>query len=123
MINECHPLLAAGAGQNALRLPDEAVVPYCDALGDRLSRLGAALEEEQKEGRLSIAAVQATRAFLHEIRATLLVMALKHGRQLLDSASRSARTTTAGRRTTSWSSAPLPQPEPQMNCGLRYKTR
>src|SRR5262245_9065213 len=84
MISERHPLLAAGAGQNALMLPDEAVVPYCDVLGDRLSRLGAALQEEQKEGRLSIAAFDATRAFLHEIRATLLVMALKHGRQLLD---------------------------------------
>ena len=84
MISERHPLLAAGAGQNARMLPDEAVVPYCDELGDRLSRLGAALAEEQKEGRISIAAFDATRAFLHEIRATLLVMALKHGRQLLD---------------------------------------
>jgi hypothetical protein len=84
IINERHPLLAAGAGQNTRMLPDEAVVPYCDILGDRLSRLGAALGEEQKEGRLSIAAFEATRAFLHEIRATLLVMALKHGRQLLD---------------------------------------
>jgi hypothetical protein len=84
MISERHPLLAAGAGQNALMLPDAAVVPYCDALGDRLSHLGTALQEEQKEGRLSIAAYNATRAFLHELRATLMVMALKHGRQLLD---------------------------------------
>src|SRR3954462_13426890 len=84
MISERHPLLAAGAGQNARMLPDEAVVPYCDALGDRLSQLGTALAEEQKEGRISIAALDAARAFLHEIRPTLLVMALKHGRQLLD---------------------------------------
>ncbi|HEX5691488.1 MAG TPA: hypothetical protein VFX76_15855 [Roseiflexaceae bacterium] len=84
MINERHPLLAAGAGQNTRMLPDEAVVPYCDALGDRLSHLGSALQEEQRAGRLSIAAFGAARAFLHEIRATLLVMALKHGRQLLD---------------------------------------
>jgi hypothetical protein len=81
---ERHPLLAAGGGQNARMLPDEAVVAYCDALGDRLSHLGAALAAEQKEGRISIAALQAARAFLQEIRATLLVMALKHGRQLLD---------------------------------------
>ena len=84
MISERHPLLAAGAGQNTRTLPDEAVVPYCDALADRISHLSAAIQEEQKEGRLSIAACTATRAFLHELRATLTVMALKHGRQLLD---------------------------------------
>jgi len=84
MTIERHPLLAAGAGQNAVMLPDAAVVPYCDALGDRLSYLGAALGSEQKEGRISIAACDATRAFLHELRATLMVLALKHGRQLLD---------------------------------------
>jgi hypothetical protein len=65
-------------------LPDEAVVPYCDALGDRLSYLGTALGVEQQEGRLSIAACDATRVFLHELSATLTVLALKHGRQLLD---------------------------------------
>ena len=65
-------------------LPDEAVVPYCDALGGRLGWLAAALGQEQKEGRLSIAAFKASQAFLQETRATILVMALKHGRQLLD---------------------------------------
>ena len=38
-----HPLQAAGAGQNSRMLPDEAVVTYCDALGDRLGWLGGAL--------------------------------------------------------------------------------
>src|SRR5215210_3747667 len=79
-----HPLQAIGVGQNSRMLPDEAVVPYCDALGDRLGWLAAALGEEQKEGRLSIAGFKAAQIFLHEIRATVLVMALKHGRQLLD---------------------------------------
>jgi hypothetical protein len=37
MISERHPLLAAGAGQNTRMLPDEAVVPYCDTLGDGIS--------------------------------------------------------------------------------------
>jgi hypothetical protein len=78
-----HPLQSLGAGQAERMLPDEAVVPYCDTLGDRLGWLGAALGEEQKEGRISIAAFKATLAFLHETRATILVMALKHGRQLL----------------------------------------
>jgi hypothetical protein len=79
-----HPLLAAGAGQNSLMLPDEAVVAYCDTLGDRLGWLAKALGEEQTAGRISIAALKAAHAFLHEIRATVLVMALKHGRQLMD---------------------------------------
>lgn len=79
-----HPLLSAGAGQNTRLLPDEAVVPYCDALADRLTTLGVALGREQQEGRLSIAARDATLSFLQELRATLAVMALKHGRQLLD---------------------------------------
>ena len=79
-----HPLLAAGAGASERRLPDEAVVPYCDALGDRLGWLNGVLAAEQREGRMSIAAQKATQAFLHEIRATLMVLALKHGRQLLD---------------------------------------
>jgi hypothetical protein len=65
-------------------LPDEHVVHYCDELGDRLGWLGAALEQEQQAGRISIAAYKATHAFLHEIRATVMVLALKHGRQLLD---------------------------------------
>jgi hypothetical protein len=60
MISERHPLLAAGAGQNARRLPDEAVVPYCDALADRISYLSVTIQEEQKEGRLSIAACTGT---------------------------------------------------------------
>jgi len=79
-----HPLQSIGVGQNSRMLPDEAVVPYCDALGERLGWLGDALGEEQKEGRLSIAAARAAQAFLRETRATILVMALKHGRQLLD---------------------------------------
>jgi hypothetical protein len=79
-----HPLQAAGAGQAERMLPDAAVVPYCDTLGDRLNWLSAALDVEQQAGRLSIVACKAARAFLHEIRATLMVMALKHGRQLLD---------------------------------------
>ncbi len=83
MINR-HPLQALGAGQAERMLPDAAVVPYCDALGDRLSTLGTALGIEQKEGRISIAAFNAAQSFLHEIRATLMVMALKHGRQLLE---------------------------------------
>ena len=49
-------------------LPDEAVVPYCDALGERLGWLADALGEEQKEGRLSIAAAKAAQAFLRETR-------------------------------------------------------
>jgi hypothetical protein len=77
-------LMSAGAGQNSRMLPDEAVAPYCDALGDRLGALAKALEREQQAGRLSLAAASATTAFLQEIRATLAVMALKHGRQLLD---------------------------------------
>lgn len=77
-------LQTAGAGQNSRMLPDEAVVSYCDALGDRLGTLGKVLEEEQRAGRLSIAGYAAAKAFLHEIRATVMVMALKHGRQLLD---------------------------------------
>jgi len=81
---ERRSLMAAGAGQNARMLPDEAVVPYCDALGDRLGALALALEREQQGGRLSIAACAAASLFLNEIRATLAVMALKHGRQLLD---------------------------------------
>ncbi len=79
-----HPLQAAGAGQNSRMLPDEAVVTYCDALGDRLGWLGGALEAEQTAGRLSLAGCKAAQAFLQEIRATVLVLALKHGRQLLD---------------------------------------
>jgi hypothetical protein len=84
MLINRNSLQAAGAGQNARMLPDDAVVPYCDALGNRLGWLGAALAQEQKEGRLSIAAAGAAQTFLHEIRATIMVMALKHGRQLLD---------------------------------------
>ncbi|HEU4322369.1 MAG TPA: hypothetical protein VFS21_04390 [Roseiflexaceae bacterium] len=79
-----HPLLAAGGGLSERQLPDEAVVPYCDALGDRLGWLGSALGAEQQQARISIAAHKATLAFLHEIRATVMVLALKHGRQLLD---------------------------------------
>jgi hypothetical protein len=79
-----HPLLAAGAGQNSRMLPDEEVVAYCDALGDRLGHLAKALGAEQQAGRISIAGHQAAQAFLHEIRATILVLALKHGRQLMD---------------------------------------
>lgn len=77
-------LQSAGAGQNARALPDDAVVGYCDALGDRLGSLASALAEEQRAGRLSLGASQAAQAFLQEIRATVLVLALKHGRQLLD---------------------------------------
>jgi hypothetical protein len=84
MVINRNSLQAAGAGQNSRTLPDEAVVPYCDALGDRLGWLGAALDQEQTEGRLSLAANKAAHVFLHEIRATILVMALKHGRQLMD---------------------------------------
>jgi hypothetical protein len=83
MTDERHPLLAAGAGQAERRLTDTDVVAYCDALGERLGSLTAALEHERQEGRLSAAAAKATLAFLHEIRATMMVMALKHGRQLL----------------------------------------
>jgi hypothetical protein len=79
-----HPLQALGAGQAERMLPDEAVVRYCDALGDRLGWLGAAIEQEQKEGRISIAGFKAAQGFLREIRATIMVMTLKHGRQLLD---------------------------------------
>jgi len=32
-----HPLQSIGVGQNSRMLPDEAVVPYCDALGERLA--------------------------------------------------------------------------------------
>jgi hypothetical protein len=78
------PLLSAGAGQNKRNLPDEAVVPYCDALSARLGFLAEALHAEQRAGRLSIAAAKASAAFLADLRATLTVMALKHGRQLLD---------------------------------------
>jgi hypothetical protein len=78
-----HPLQSQGAGQAERLLPDEAVVGYCDQLGERFGWLRAALQEEQKEGRISIAAANATREFLHELRATMMVMALKHGRQLL----------------------------------------
>lgn len=83
MTIERHPLLAAGAGQSERMLPDDAVVSYCDTLGNRLGWLSNALEHEQTAGRLSIAAYQATKTFLHEIRATLMVLALKNGRQLL----------------------------------------
>lgn len=79
-----HPLQTLGAGEPARRLPDEAVAAYCDTLGERLTTLSKALAEEQKSGRLSAAATKATDAFVREIRATLMVMALKHGRQLLD---------------------------------------
>ena len=54
-----HPLQSIGIGQNSRMLPDEAVVPYCDSLGERLGWLANALAEEQKEGRLSIAAAKA----------------------------------------------------------------
>src|SRR5689334_9796870 len=80
----CHALLAAGGGQSGRLLPDEAVVAYCDELGNRLAWLGAAQSEEQKERRISIAGFKAAQAFFREIRATIMVMALKHGRQLLD---------------------------------------
>lgn len=83
MTDERHPLLAAGAGQAERRLTDTDVVAYCDALGDRLGWLAAALDCERQEGRLSVAAAKASLAFLHEMRATMMVMALKHGRQLL----------------------------------------
>src|SRR5688572_23888650 len=79
-----HPLQSIGVGQNSRMLPDEAVVPYCDSLAERLGWLANALGEEQKEGRLSIAAAKSAQAFLRETRATILVLALKHGRQLLD---------------------------------------
>ena len=79
-----HPLQSIGVGQNSRMLPDAAVVPYCDSLAERLGWLADALGQEQKEGRLSIAAAQAAQSFLRETRATILVMALKHGRQLLD---------------------------------------
>src|SRR4051812_44916909 len=84
MIINRHPLQSIGVGQNTLMLRDEAVVPYCDSLAQRLGWLAATLGEEQKEGRLSIAACKAAQEFLRETRATILVMALKHGRQLLD---------------------------------------
>ena len=45
-----HPLQSIGVGQNSRMLPDEAVVPYCDALGERLGWLANALGEERKEG-------------------------------------------------------------------------
>jgi hypothetical protein len=83
MTEERHPLLAAGAGQAERRLTDTDVVAYCDTLGDRLGYLAGVLERERQEGRLSAAATKAALAFLHEIRATMMVMALKHGRQLL----------------------------------------
>jgi hypothetical protein len=82
MVNR-HPLQSQGAGQAERLLPDDAVVSYCDRLGQRLSWLGSVIEEEQKDGRISIAAAQATHSFLRELRATMMVMALKHGRQLL----------------------------------------
>jgi hypothetical protein len=78
-----HPLQSIGAGQAERLLPDEAVVPYCDRLAERFGWLRSAISSEQKEGRISIAAANATREFLHELRATMMVMALKHGRQLL----------------------------------------
>lgn len=84
MVINRNSLQAAGAGQNSRVLPDEAVVSYCDTLGERLGWLAKALTEEQRVGRLSIAACQAAQAFMQEIRATVLVMALKHGRQLLE---------------------------------------
>ena len=79
-----HPLQAQGAGQAERRIPDDAVVPYCDRLGERLGHLVPVLDEEQREGRISAAAARATQAFLQELRGTIMVMALKHGRQLLD---------------------------------------
>ena len=84
MVINRNSLQAAGAGQNSRVLPDDAVVSYCDTLGERLGWLAKALTEEQRAGRLSIAACQAAQAFMQEIRATVLVMALKHGRQLLE---------------------------------------
>ncbi len=78
-----HSLQTHGAGQAERLLPDEAVVTYCDQLGARFGWLGLVIDEEQKEGRISIAAARATREFLRELRATIMVMALKHGRQLL----------------------------------------
>lgn len=79
-----HPLLAAGAGQSSRRLPDAAVAPYCDALAVRFGFLADALARQQQAGQLSIAAAKAAQAFLHELRATLAVLALKHSRQLLN---------------------------------------
>src|SRR3954464_8285897 len=79
-----HPLQSIGVGQNSRMLPDEAVVPYCDTLGERLGWLADALGEEQKEGRLASPAANAAQSFLREPRAPILVMALKLGRQLLD---------------------------------------
>ncbi|HEY1011945.1 MAG TPA: hypothetical protein VGE07_04515 [Herpetosiphonaceae bacterium] len=78
-----HPLQARGAGQAQRLLPDRAVVEYCDKLGERFGWLRAVLREEQAAGRISAVAAQATRDFLHELRATMMVLALKHGRQLL----------------------------------------
>lgn len=78
-----HPLQAQGAGQAQRRLPDDAVVPYCNQLAERLVWVGKVLHEEQREGHLSSAAAKGTEQFLQELRATVMVMALKHGRQLL----------------------------------------
>lgn len=77
-------LQTAGAGQNSRALPDEAVVGYCDVLGERLGWLASALAHEQRAGRISLGACQAAQSFLGELRATVLVLALKHGRQLLE---------------------------------------
>ena len=52
-------------------LPDEAVVPYCDSLGERLGWLADALGEDQKEGRLSIAAAKAAQLRLNPVRLSL----------------------------------------------------
>lgn len=79
-----HPLQSRGAGQAERRLPDEAVVRYCNTLAVRSAAFRRVIGEEQLAGRLSRVAAAATTAFLDDLRATVMVMALKHGRQLLD---------------------------------------
>ncbi|NOK63847.1 MAG: hypothetical protein GFH27_549357n14 [Chloroflexi bacterium AL-W] len=79
-----HPLLTAGAGPAEQNLTDDAIVPYCDDLHQRLCWLDKVLEAEYKEGHLSRAAQKTTATFLQELCVTIAVLALKHGRQLLE---------------------------------------
>lgn len=84
MTTNRHPLQVLGAGQAQRQLPNEAVVPFCHQLSERLGWLGKVIGEEAREGRLGNVAAQGTQEFLQALSATTMVMALKHGRQLLD---------------------------------------
>ncbi len=79
-----HPLQSQGAGLASRQLPDDAVVPYCNALAERLHWFSSVIAQEQQRKRLSAAAAKATAEFVQRLRATMMVMALKHGRQVLE---------------------------------------